>query len=139
MVCGSAIEIILIANRPLLTQKNGARHRRYLFPAAAQPAGVLGSLGMLYEIFSYLPRARVMALESAVDEPQSSSIFSRYPELLGDRTTLGSVADAGDRRHYADQTRSPDGSGHRNPAARTSRAGRRPEPVTEEDSHERTD
>ena len=52
MVCGSAIEIILIANRPLLTQKNGARHRRYFFPAAAQPAGVLGSLGMLNEMKS---------------------------------------------------------------------------------------
>ena len=51
---------------------------------------MLRSLRMLYEVFCYARRAGVMALEPRVEEPQSSSIFSRY---LGDGATLRFLCD----------------------------------------------
>ena len=48
---------------------------------------------MLYEVFSYARRAGGMALEPQVEEPESSSIFSSYPELLRDSATLGFLCD----------------------------------------------
>jgi hypothetical protein len=44
---------------------------------------------MLYEVFSYAQRARVMALEPQVEEADISFIFSPYPELLCDSATRG--------------------------------------------------
>jgi hypothetical protein len=60
------------------------------FPPRATKQSVLRSLRMLYEVFCYARRAGVMALEPRVEEPQSSSIFSRY---LGDGATLRFLCD----------------------------------------------
>jgi chemotaxis protein MotA len=94
IVCGSAIGIILIANRPSLIRQTVRGIGAIFFPPRRNKQSVLRSLRMLYEVFSYAQRAGVMALESHVEEPQNSSIFSRYPELLSDPTTLRFLCDS---------------------------------------------
>jgi chemotaxis protein MotA len=49
---------------------------------------------MLYEILSYLQRAGQLNLESHIENPASSSIFSQYPELLKDESTIGFLCDS---------------------------------------------
>jgi chemotaxis protein MotA len=94
IVCGSALGIILIANRPSLIRKMALGTATIFFPPRRTKESVLRSLRMLYEIFSYAQRAGVMALEPHVEEPESSAIFSRYPELLNDRATLRFLCDS---------------------------------------------
>ena len=94
IVCGSALGIILIANRPTQIGKMAQGTAAIFFPPRRTKQSVLRSLRMLYEVFSYAQRAGVMALEPHVEEPESSSIFSRYPELLSDSATLRFLCDS---------------------------------------------
>lgn len=94
IVCGSALGIVLIANRPSLILRMVRGTAAIFFHPRRTRVSVLRSLRMLYEVFSYAQRAGVMALEPHVEEPQTSSIFSRYPELLGDRATLRFLCDS---------------------------------------------
>jgi len=51
-------------------------------------------LRMLYEVFGFIQRAKVAALENDVENPDSSPIFSRYPEFLKDGDTRDFVCDS---------------------------------------------
>lgn len=94
IVGGAALGIMLVANPPTVI----VRMWRGAFSAFLAPAytrtSYLRSLRMLYEVFSFAQRAGVMALESDVENPKSSRIFSHYPELLKDRETLHFFCDS---------------------------------------------
>lgn len=94
IVCGSAVGIILIANRPSLIRKMAQGATAVFFQPRRTKQSVLRSLRMLYEVFCYAQRAGVMPLEPHVEGPQSSSICSRYPELLRDGATLRFLCDS---------------------------------------------
>jgi chemotaxis protein MotA len=49
---------------------------------------------MLYEVFCYLQRAGQIHLETHIEDPAASPIFSQYPELLKDTRTLDFVCDS---------------------------------------------
>ena len=49
---------------------------------------------MLYEVFAFVQRAGIVALEQDVETPRNSRIFSRYPAFLRDRATLNFVCDS---------------------------------------------
>lgn len=94
IVGGAALGIVLISNPPPVIAKmfRGARailarprHNRDLY---------LRSLRLLYEVFAYVQRAGVAALEQDVEEPRASRIFANYPELLQDESTLHFLCDS---------------------------------------------
>jgi chemotaxis protein MotA len=49
---------------------------------------------MLYEVFVFVQRAGISALENDVDTPQKSPIFARYPEFLHGRETREFICDS---------------------------------------------
>ena len=94
IVLGAAIGTILIANRPSLIRKMLAGARDAF---VAPPYGrefLLRHLRMLYEVFGFVQRAGIAAMENDVDEPENSQIFSRYPEFLRDRATRDFICDS---------------------------------------------
>lgn len=94
IVGGAALGIVLVANSPAVIFKmlrgtfsafRGTVHTRDSY---------LRNLRMLYEVFTFSQRAGIMALESDVETPENSRIFSKYPELLQDRQTLHFLCDS---------------------------------------------
>jgi chemotaxis protein MotA len=94
IVIGAAAGTVLIGNRPALICKmvSGARDA-FLAPPHGRRSLLL-HLRMLYEVFSFVQRAGVAALENDVDKPQKSQIFARYPEFLRDRETREFICDS---------------------------------------------
>jgi chemotaxis protein MotA len=63
-------------------------------PAAYGRQVFLLHLRMLYEVFGYVQRAGIVALEADVENPARSPIFSCYPGFLGDAETRDLVCDS---------------------------------------------
>jgi chemotaxis protein MotA len=64
-------------------------------PPAHSRSGYLVHLRMLYEVFTFARRSGgPMAIESDLEDPAASPIFSNYPELLKDRVTLNFLIDS---------------------------------------------
>ena len=94
IVVGAAAGTILIANRPNLIRKMLAGTRDAFLPTPHERKSFLLHLRMLYEVFGFVQRAGIMALENDVDTPQKSQIFGRYPEFLHDRETRAFICDS---------------------------------------------
>jgi len=94
IVVGAASGTVLIANRPNLIRKmiTGARDAFRAPPRGRE--SLLRSLRMLYEVFAFVQRAGIAALENDVDSHQKSPIFARYPEFLQDRETCDFICDS---------------------------------------------
>jgi len=94
IVGGAACGIVLVANPPAVIAKmvsgifetfRAPRHNRQFY---------LRHLRMLYEVFTFVQRAGIMAFEADVENPKDSRIFSNYPDLLRDRDTLRFICDS---------------------------------------------
>ena len=94
IVGGAAAGIILVANPPSLIRKMLRGSRDAFRPAAYGRQVFLLHLRMLYEVFGYVQRAGVIALEADVENPARSPIFSRYPGFLRDAETRDLVCDS---------------------------------------------
>lgn len=94
IVGGAAVGIILVANPPALIRKMLRGTRDAFRPAAEGPQVFLLHLRMLYEVFGYVQRAGIVALENDVENPAQSKIFSRYPGFLRDPETRDLVCDS---------------------------------------------
>jgi chemotaxis protein MotA len=94
MVCGAATGIILVAFPPATIRKMVRGAWAVLFPRLPGRTAYLRVLRLLYEVFCYLQRAGTLNLEAHVENPQSSPIFSEYPELLKDTPTLDFLCDS---------------------------------------------
>jgi len=94
IVVGAAAGTVLVANRPALIRKmfTGARDAFLTSPHGRE--FLLRHLRMLYEVFCFVQRAGIAALEPDVDTPHRSQIFSRYPEFLRDRATCNFICDS---------------------------------------------
>src|SRR5215469_3174400 len=93
IVVGAALGITLVSNRPAAIRKmcNGALA---VFRAPVYTsAHFLRYLRMLYEVFAFVQRAGIAELESDVENPERSRIFSRYPEFLRDKTVRPFLCD----------------------------------------------
>ena len=94
IVGGAALGIVLVANPPAVIRKMFSGAFTAFRSTPYTRASYLRSLRMLYEVFSFAQRAGVMALESDVETPANSRIFSNYPELLKDKPTLHFFCDS---------------------------------------------
>src|ERR1039458_2714510 len=94
IVGGAAAGIILVANPPALIRKMLRGSRDAFRPAAYGRQVFLLHLRMLYEVFGYVQRAGIVALEADVENPARSPIFSRYPGFLRDPETRDLVCDS---------------------------------------------
>jgi chemotaxis protein MotA len=93
IVMGAAAGTVLIAYPPALIRRMLTGTRDAFLPPPHGRKSLLLHLRMLYEVFVFVQRAGITALENDVDSPQKSAIFSRYPEFLHDRETRAFICD----------------------------------------------
>jgi chemotaxis protein MotA len=93
IVGGAAAGIVMVANPPDVIRKMWRGAVSAFQPPVHTPASFLRNLRMLYEVFSYVQRAGIMQLETHIEEPEASEIFTNYPEFLADRPTREFVCD----------------------------------------------
>jgi chemotaxis protein MotA len=94
IVGGAAVGITLVANPPGVIRKMGQGMASVFHPPILQPGLYLRYLRMLYEVFGLVQRAGAGALEAHVEQPETSEIFSRYPDLMSDPETRDFVCDS---------------------------------------------
>jgi chemotaxis protein MotA len=94
IIGGAALGIIFVSNPTAVIRKMLSGLRETFRSPKHTRESYLLHLRMLFEVFSFARRAGAMKLESDVDEPDSSPIFSNYPDLLDDRVTLDFFLDS---------------------------------------------
>jgi len=93
IIGGAALGTLLVAN-PLHILKSIASS----LPAVIKGSKFtkrkyLDSLKMMYELFTRARRDGLVALESDTDDPEKSTVFSKYPDFLADHHTRDFVCD----------------------------------------------
>ena len=91
---GAAIGTILIANPPHILKKIGKGVAGAFGSSKYNKQKYMDTLKMLYELFTRARRDGLMALETDSDNPEGSTIFSKYPKFLADRYALAFVCDS---------------------------------------------
>ena len=95
IIGGAAIGIALVANPWRVIRKMLHSALATFRPSREDRQYFLRHLRMLYEVFVYSQRVGgIMSLESDVEEPAKSAIFSRYPQFLADRAVRDFVCDS---------------------------------------------
>ena len=92
-IAGAALGTLLVAN-PIHILKSVASSLPVVLKGSKfTKAWYLDSLKMMYELFSRARRDGLVALESDTDDPEKSTIFSKYPDFLKDHHILCFVCD----------------------------------------------
>ena len=94
IVGGAALGITLAANPPAVLRKIAKDARRVFRASPYNREYFLRHLRMLYEVFVYTRRAGPTALESDVEDPDNSRIFTNHPGFLRDHVTRDFVCDS---------------------------------------------
>jgi chemotaxis protein MotA len=95
IIGGAALGIILVANPPAVIRKMLRGLREAFYSPRHTRESYLLHLRMLFEVFSFARRSGgASALEDDVEAPDTSRIFSNYPDLLKDRVTLDFFLDS---------------------------------------------
>jgi chemotaxis protein MotA len=93
IIGGASIGTVLIAN-PLHVLKKIASGVAGSFGGSKYPKQrYIESLKMMYELFTKARKEGLMALESHVEDPAKSPIFSKYPNFLKNHHARGFVCD----------------------------------------------
>jgi len=93
IIGGAAAGTLLIANPLHILKKIIAGITGAFGASRLNKQKYLDTLKMLYELFGRARRDGLMALESDSDEPDKSTIFSKYPAFLKDHHALDFVCD----------------------------------------------
>ena len=94
IIAGSAVGTTLIAN-PLPVIKRLARSVTAVFtPSKYDKAFYTATLKMLNELFVYARKNGMVKLESDVEEPAKSPVFSKYPGFLQDHHAVAFICDS---------------------------------------------
>ena len=93
VIIGVAFGSLMIAN-PLPVLKNIIAHvLATLKPPKVSKQTYLELLKMLYELFQFAKREGLIALEQHVENPESSSIISKYPSFLANHHAVDFLCD----------------------------------------------
>jgi chemotaxis protein MotA len=93
IICGAAFGAMVISN-PLSITMDVIKATSALFtPSKFNKTLYLNLLNLLYDLFSKARREGLMAMEADIDDPNSSSIFSAYPQILKDHHAIDFICD----------------------------------------------
>jgi chemotaxis protein MotA len=94
IVGGAAVGIVIVANPPSVIRRMAEGTKAAFRPPVRTPEVFLRHIRMLYEVFCFVQRAGANELESDVEVPDKSRIFSNYPDFLRDHATRDFVCDS---------------------------------------------
>lgn len=93
IICGAAFGAMVVAN-PLSVTLGVLKSAGSLLTGSRYDKGYyLELLSMIYDIFNKARREGMMAIESDVEEPETSPIFSNYPEMIKDHQLMDFLCD----------------------------------------------
>lgn len=93
IIGGAAIGSLLIAT-PLPVIRQLVGQMRGFFTAAPSKDVYLDLLALQYQLFRLTQQSGVMALESHVEEPEKSQIFSKFPTFLDNHAAVAFLSDS---------------------------------------------
>ena len=93
IIGGAAIGTLLIANPLSLTKRIISGALGTLKGSHVNKESYLELLRLLYELFSFVRREGIIALESHFEDPTKSAIFSKAPHLLANHHALDFLCD----------------------------------------------
>ncbi|MGO8791156.1 MAG: flagellar motor stator protein MotA [Terriglobia bacterium] len=93
IIAGAGLGTLLISNPLYILKSIAAGLPGVIKRSKFTKAMYADSLKMMYELFSRARRDGLVALESDTDEPEKSTIFSKYPDFLKDHHLLCFVCD----------------------------------------------
>jgi chemotaxis protein MotA len=93
IIGGAAVGTLLIGNPPHILTSMLKGILGILKGSHFSKAGYLQTLKMYYELFSVARKGGLAALETDVDEPSKSAVFSKYPKFLADHHSCSFVCD----------------------------------------------
>ncbi len=93
IVGGAAVGTVLIANPLHILKKIAAGVAGVFSGSKFTKERYVESLKMMYELFNKARKEGLMGLESDVEEPSKSAVFSKHPEFLNDHHVRDFVCD----------------------------------------------
>ena len=93
IIGGAAAGALLISTPPKLLKKILNRVLLVFKKSKVEKETYLGILKMMYELFQLSQREGVLALESHIEHPEKSTIFSKYPQFIGQHHFLSFLTD----------------------------------------------
>ena len=94
IIGGAAVGTTLIANPLPVIQKLIKGVTAVFTPAKYNTAFFTATLKMLYEIFVYARKNGMVKLETDIEEPEKSGVFTKYPEFLKNHHAVDFVCDS---------------------------------------------
>lgn len=92
IIGGAAAGSLLIAASPALLKKIGAISAHAIKGANVSKAGYIELLSLLFELLK-LAKSNPLGVEPHVDDPEQSSIFTKYPGVLHNHHAVEFIAD----------------------------------------------
>lgn len=93
IIGGAALGAFLVANNLTVVKKVFAKVPQIIFGHRFSKPFYLDVLGLLYEILNKSRREGMMAIETDIEEPQESPIFTKYPAILKDPHMTAFICD----------------------------------------------
>ena len=93
MIGGSALGALLVANSGKVIKSTLKALPSVLKGSKYSKALYLELLSLLYDILAKVRKEGLMSIESDVDNPQQSPIFSKYPRILSDHHAVEFLTD----------------------------------------------
>jgi chemotaxis protein MotA len=84
IICGSALGAFITSNPPKVVKASFTGIMALLKPPKYQRADYVDIFKLLYDILVKARKEGMLAIESHVDDPHASSLFSQYPRILAD-------------------------------------------------------
>jgi len=93
IIGGSAIGSLLIANPLPILKKIISGAIGTIKGPKVNKASYIELLQLLYELFQFAKREGLIAIESHIENPEQSSIFSKYPTFLANKNAVEFLTD----------------------------------------------
>ena len=90
---GAAIGAFIVSNQPKVLKATMVAIPAALKGSKYSKARFMSLLALLYDILQKARKEGLMAIELDVEEPASSEIFQKYPELLADKHLVEFITD----------------------------------------------
>ncbi|WEN16493.1 flagellar motor stator protein MotA [Rhodanobacter sp. AS-Z3] len=93
IIAGGAAGAFLIANPMKVVKESFSEMLGLLKGPAYRRQDYVDLLSLLYDIFSLMRKNGLLSLESHIEEPASSEVFSAYPRLMGEHHLIEFITD----------------------------------------------
>jgi len=93
IICGAAFGAFLLGNPFNVVKKCFTLTPQIIMGSKVNKAMYMDVLGLIYDILNKARREGIMAIESDVESPSSSALFSRYPAIQSNEELANFIAD----------------------------------------------